>query len=793
MALSFSDLTEEELLALAAEAEAQQAGFPSFAESGIFGSPSVGVDEQQQVEAIINAINEGEATTTTGDATDSTLLTQIPTNRDVSVIGADGGLFEGGLGKPVTLPPVTVVGEKPPIGTIFDPNALGQDTSGTLPTSTLGGGTGTAPVSSFKAAPGMPEDTPFGKIYNEEMARRNAVRQKEGKQPISASDVKEISELADWAIKEQNKVFADQDVDAQRAARANAAAAAQKAGIPLILPLPIDPTTGLILTAAGLVLSGGRVATWDPNNPVGSVTNAVKGVGATAQNAIDLATGETDLGTIWSGGPAGSTGPGGGSASTSTSVGGQTSSGQTVGAGQGVDPTTLIVGAGGIMGGGMGGSGAGTTGAGQTTGGSPAITGGALGGTVGDTPSGGTSSSPKPSGEMPNTGGPAIIDQAQKTQNILNQILAPSQAINQAAAEAAAAAGSGASTGTGTTTGGGSTGGGDSSTGTGTTIFTGTGTTGGTTPTGDTSNRGTTGVTGGTTGGGGGGGGAASGSGTGTSPGDTTGTSTGGPTVIGTGGGGGTTPSTTTTGPTPATPIFMPEFTFTKTTPGEVALRNFEKEFGLTSSTLMGEPGQKMANFYQQLYGQFSPETLNTLAGTAQTQLQSDLDRLRMAQSGQLSQEDIRSAQQGAREAYAARGQVMGRPAIGAEILNRENIRRQREAEARQNYQQSMTNLAGAAQLQTGNIFAPFAKLIAETYGPTSDYANAVYDYNVNAYNAYQAAQENLAAYKEAAAKGQQAEYINAFANFLAKNGIQTTTQQLSKIFDSVFKASGIG
>jgi len=638
----------------------------------------------------------------------------------------------------------------------------------------------------------MPDDTPFGRIYNEELARRQEVRAKRGELPIKDLDVAELKDLADWAMKQQDKLFADQDVDAQRVARANAAAAAQKAGIPLILPLPIDPTTGLILTAAGLVLSGGRVATWDPNNPVGSVTNAIKGVGATAQNAIDLATGETDLGTIWSGGPAGSTGPGGGGASTSTSVGGQTSSGQTVGAGQGVDPTTLIVGAGGIMGGGMGGSGAGTTGAGQTTGGSPAITGGALGGTVGETPSGGTSSSPKPSGEMPNTGGPAIIDQAQRTQNILNQILAPSQAINQAAAQAAAAAGAGASTGTGTTTGGGSTGGGDSSTGTGTTIFTGTGTTGGptggTTPTGDTSNRGTTGVTGGTTGGGGGGGGAASGSGTGTSPGDTTGTSTGGPTVIGTGGGGGTTPSTTTTGPTPATPIFMPEFTFTKTTPGEVALRNFEKEFGLTSSTLMGEPGQKMADFYQQLYGQFSPETLNTLAGTAQTQLQSDLDRLRMAQSGQLSQEDIRSAQQGAREAYAARGQVMGRPAIGAEILNRENIRRQREAEARQNYQQSMTNLAGAAQLQTGNIFAPFAKLIAETYGPTSDYANAVYDYNVNAYNAYQAAQENLAAYKEAAAKGQAAEFVSTFANFLLKNGIQTTSTQLKDIYDKIFK-----
>ena len=739
MALRFSDLTEEELLALAAEAEAQQAGFPSFAESGIFGSPSVGFDEQQQVEAIINAINEGEATTTTGDATDSTLLTQIPTNRDVSVIGADGGLFEGGLGKPVTLPPVTVVGEKPPIGTIFDPNALGQDTSGTLPTSTLGGGTGTAPVSSFKAAPGMPEDTPFGKIYNEEMARRNAIRQSKGQQPISASDVQEISELADWAIKEQNKVFADQDVDAQRAARANAAAAAQKAGIPLILPLPIDPTTGLILTAAGLVLSGGRVATWDPNNPVGSVTNAVKGVGATAQNAVDLATGETDLGTIWSGGPAGSTGPGGGSTSTGTSMGGQTSSGQTVGAGQGVDPSAVIIGAGAL---------------GGSSGAVPQISGGQTG--QAEQPELATSTSVPGlfgGGQAGEPAKPVVfggqVGQAQQPEIGTSTSVPGIVGGGQPGQPTSPVKFGGQSAQAGDTT----------SVSRPPGLIAGTPSTGG----GSQSQTGT----------------ATESSSTSKPPG----------LVAGTPSTGGTTPSTAT----PSTPLFMPEFTFTKTTPGEVALRNFEKEFGLTSSTLMGEPGQKMADFYQQLYGQFSPETLNTLAGTAQTQLQSDLDRLRMAQSGQLSQEDIRSAQQGAREAYAARGQVMGRPAIGAEILNRENIRRQREAEARQNYQQSMGNLAGAAQLQTGNIFAPFAKLIAETYGPTSDYANAVYDYNVNAYNAYQAAQENLAAYKEAAAKGQQAEYINAFANFLAKNGIQTTTQQLSKIFDSVFKASGIG
>jgi hypothetical protein len=94
--------------------------------------------------------------------------------------------------------------------------------------------------------------------------------------------------------------------------------------------------------------------------------------------------------------------------------------------------------------------------------------------------------------------------------------------------------------------------------------------------------------------------------------------------------------------------------------------------------------------------------------------------------------------------------------------------------------------LGAAAQLQTGNIFAPFANLLAKTYGPTNEYANAVYDYNVNAYNAYQAAQENLAAYKEAAAKGQQAEFISTFANFLAKNGVATTWNALENIFKKI-------
>jgi hypothetical protein len=124
--------------------------------------------------------------------------------------------------------------------------------------------------------------------------------------------------------------------------------------------------------------------------------------------------------------------------------------------------------------------------------------------------------------------------------------------------------------------------------------------------------------------------------------------------------------------------------------------------------------------------------------------------------------------------------------AVGTEILNRQAIQDAREAEARANYQQSIQNVANAAQLQTGNIFQPVASLLSQTFSPTSNYANAVYDYNVNAYNAYQAAQENLAAYKEAAKSGQQDQFLASFGNFLLKNGITTTRNQLADLFQGI-------
>ncbi len=275
----FPEEKDEQILeAMLAELEAQQAAeailagqapeaaFPEtaapevavgdniFLPPAVATAPEVAVVPETIIAPEVLAVEADTGTTGGQVATD---LGQIPINRDVDVIGADGGLFTGGLGKPTTLPPVVVSETKPAGGSIFDPNALafaptGQDLVGG---SQLGGGAGTGTASTgFKAAPTMPEDTPFGKIYNDELARRNAIRASKGQLPISAIDTDEIKQLADWSLKEQDKLFEQQDAETQRQARTNAAAAAQKVGIPLIIPLPIDPVTGLIVSLCTLAL-----------------------------------------------------------------------------------------------------------------------------------------------------------------------------------------------------------------------------------------------------------------------------------------------------------------------------------------------------------------------------------------------------------------------------------------------------------------------------------------------------------------------------------------------------------
>ena len=204
---------------------------------------------------------------------------------------------------------------------------------------------------------------------------------------------------------------------------------------------------------------------------------------------------------------------------------------------------------------------------------------------------------------------------------------------------------------------------------------------------------------------------------------------------------GGTLPSTPTatgTAPTSATPT-------TTTTSSAMTQRDIAAELAKTMPALQQYQGaiQKM---YGDLYQQFMPKGISQTEQGLINQYQSDLARLQQRQAGMLSPEDVRQAQQSAREAYGARGQVMGPGAIGAELLNRESIRQQREDQARAGLQQSYGNILNMANIQTGNLFSPIASLMSGTFNPLGAYPADVYGTNVNAQLAREIAQKNYEA-----------------------------------------------
>jgi len=655
--------------------------------------------------------------------------------------GAGGGI--GGVGGEIMPPTVTVPIDE---GTVNPPV-------------TISIGDGTPKQDEIPYTGGSSGDPLIDKIAAEEIARQNAIRESQGLPPLTEATANQrtlnadgttgpspAEKLAEHVVRELPKVFEAEDANAAAAARtaARASAATGNSGIPLIIPIPgINPATGLAITAAGLIFSGGNVAKLDPKDPIGSVVNAGQGTVNTVTNAADVLTGQKDISDIWG------TGSTGGGAGTGTGAGtGSITGGQNEVIG--LDPSGL--GAIGVV------STGGGSGGGQPSGGGSnvSVTPGSLGGAITPLEPPSTPSIPivagvtqpvttptapgvtvlNPPTEVepidPNAGifsPPAVVPETPKIlqPDVKPPAIAPNAGIFNTTAPATTTTGTGTSTGTNQTT--------TTSTGP---VVVGTGT--GETPT-------TTSTTTVTT--------------TGTGP--------------STGGGAATMPIVTT-----------PSFNFTSPTNTGLAQRDYGKEFGLTAQTLTGQPGDDLAAYYKKLQEQFTPSSLTTLGREAESQLAADMARYTEAQKGNLSQEDVRTAQQGAREAYAARGQVMGQGAIGAEILGRDALQRQREAEARASVQQSMGNLSRAADLQTGNIFSPFASLISQTYSPTNQYAREVYDYNVNAYNAYQAAEKNLAAYKEAASKGQEAQFINSFVGFLANNGIQTTTNAVTSIINGL-------
>jgi hypothetical protein len=190
-----------------------------------------------------------------------------------------------------------------------------------------------------------------------------------------------------------------------------------------------------------------------------------------------------------------------------------------------------------------------------------------------------------------------------------------------------------------------------------------------------------------------------------------------------------------------------------------------------------------------------NPELYSTLGSylpAAQGMLASDLARLQGG--GRLTAEEIRSAQQSAREAGLARGREMDQSTIAAEVLNRDALMRAREAQARTNVQQSMQNVYGGIGAAQAATFNPFATLLGQQYGmqtanigsnqalfgqgtgftsgqfsnpfvqglvnPYSAYAQDVYGSNFNAANARAIAEANA----NAAAQGANQQLIGNLA-----------------------------
>jgi hypothetical protein len=190
----------------------------------------------------------------------------------------------------------------------------------------------------------------------------------------------------------------------------------------------------------------------------------------------------------------------------------------------------------------------------------------------------------------------------------------------------------------------------------------------------------------------------------------------------------------------------------------------------------------------------------------AREQVSRDVAALRTAEAGQLTPEQIRNAQQSAREAYAARGQVFSQGAAAQEVLNRQQAIQQQQQLARQNLAQSMGQLGQGVAYQTANIFDPMAATLGSQYGmqsqnvgmnqalynqamgltsgaggygfaqqminPFSGYAQDVYGTNVNALNAAQIAAANRQAALEAAKMGQTGTYAQAAGNLIASGGL---------------------
>ena len=236
-----------------------------------------------------------------------------------------------------------------------------------------------------------------------------------------------------------------------------------------------------------------------------------------------------------------------------------------------------------------------------------------------------------------------------------------------------------------------------------------------------------------------------------------------------------TTPSSTGTTPFDPNSINTGVGTYGTNAQTLTTKRDFGKELEETLAALQKNQSGIMG-MYGDLYKQFMPKGITDTESSIIDQYKTDLARLQQRQAGVLAPEDIRQSQQAAREAYGARGQVMGRGAIGAEIMGRENIRQQREDQARAGMQASYGNIMNMANLQTGNIFSPIGNLMSNTFNPLSPYAGDVYGTNVNAQLAKEIAQKNYdAAVRSAELSGAATKSASntGFLGDLLKGGVE--------------------
>ena len=300
----------------------------------------------------------------------------------------------------------------------------------------------------------------------------------------------------------------------------------------------------------------------------------------------------------------------------------------------------------------------------------------------------------------------------------------------------------------------------------------------------------------------------------------------------GSSGGGGTNPPTNTPPATPNIPINVMNRNYLQEGQlGVDAMRQLMPQLLGQYAQFSGQPGQAdAANFYNQLIGQNGANTWNpeltrlaneqtmasntalrfanvgdveALSGRAQAaqraanpelygmlgaysggaQQQLANDYAAVGRGGQLTADEIRMAQQSAREAAGAQGRLRGSGTQAAEVLNRFQFQQQRDQQNRANLGQSQQAALGGMNASAQAAFNPFSTLLGQGMNtqnvgtnqtlfnqgtgfssgalsnqytqqltnPFNPYAADVYGSNFNAENARAIANSNNSAYSDAA------------------------------------------